>query len=69
MCDLNSTEGIEWLRVANRNFGDFRNKFVDSIELLVKSFKEKLRGRFAIFIYCIYYYYCKTLSNILLGVQ
>jgi hypothetical protein len=39
-CDLNSAEGIEWLQTANRHFGDFRNKFVNSIEDLVKNFKE-----------------------------
>ena len=48
-CEINSAEGVEWLRIANRNFGDFRNKLVDSVEGLVKSFKEKL-SRF-IFIY------------------
>ncbi|PKC00982.1 hypothetical protein RhiirA5_382069 [Rhizophagus irregularis] len=39
-CDLNSTEGIDWLRTANRQFGDFRNKFLDSIEDLINDFKE-----------------------------
>ena len=48
-CEINSAEGVEWLRIANRNFGDFRNKLVDGVEGLVKSFKEKL-SRF-IFIY------------------
>ena len=41
-CEINSAEGVEWLRIANRNFGDFRNKLVDGVEGLVKSFKEKL---------------------------
>ncbi|PKY41974.1 hypothetical protein RhiirA4_455686, partial [Rhizophagus irregularis] len=40
-CDLNSTgEGIDWLWTANRQFGDFRNKFLDSIEDLINDFKE-----------------------------
>ncbi|CAG8527371.1 33478_t:CDS:2, partial [Racocetra persica] len=29
-CELNSTKGIEWLHTANRYFGDFRNKLVNS---------------------------------------
>ncbi|PKC56099.1 hypothetical protein RhiirA1_474510 [Rhizophagus irregularis] len=40
-CDLNSSEGIDWLRVANRNFSDFRNKFLDSVEEAIEIFKEK----------------------------
>ena len=48
-CEINSAEGVEWLRIANRNFGDFRNKLVDGVEGLVKSFKEKLSQ--VIFIY------------------
>ena len=40
--ELNSAEGIEWLRSANRNFGDFRNKFLDSIDELIDGFKEKM---------------------------
>ncbi|CAB4473509.1 unnamed protein product [Rhizophagus irregularis] len=43
-CDLNSADGIEWLRLANRNFGDFRNKFIDGIERLINSFKERLES-------------------------
>ncbi|CAG8703944.1 2432_t:CDS:2, partial [Rhizophagus irregularis] len=43
-CDLNSAEGLEWLRIANRQFGDFRNKFLDGIEKLVDSLKEKRKG-------------------------
>ena len=39
-CDLNSAEGIDWLRAANRNFGDFRNKFLDSVEEIIKIFKD-----------------------------
>ena len=41
-CDINSAEGIEWLRIANRNFGDFRNKLIDNIERLIESFKARL---------------------------
>lgn len=40
-CDLNSAEGIDWLRTANKNFDDFRKNLTNSIEELVKSFKEK----------------------------
>ncbi|GES80885.1 hypothetical protein GLOIN_2v1840951 [Rhizophagus clarus] len=40
-CNLNSTEGIELLRAANRNFSDFRNKFLDHIEETVNEFKKK----------------------------
>jgi hypothetical protein len=40
-CNLNSVEGLEWLRIGLRQFGDFRNKFLDGIERLVNSFKEK----------------------------
>lgn len=40
-CDLNSSEGIDWLRAANRNFSDFRNKFLDSVEEAIEIFKEK----------------------------
>jgi len=40
-CDLNSAEGLEWLRIGNRQFGDFRNKFLNGIERSVNSFKEK----------------------------
>ncbi|GES93354.1 hypothetical protein GLOIN_2v1886077 [Rhizophagus clarus] len=39
-CDLNSVDGIEWLRIGNRHFGDFRNKLLDGIESLIESFKE-----------------------------
>ncbi|PKB98959.1 hypothetical protein RhiirA5_403786 [Rhizophagus irregularis] len=35
------TKGIEWLHTANRHFGDFRNKLVNSVENLVENFKEK----------------------------
>ena len=38
--DLNSAEGIECLRTANRNFSDFRNKFLDNIEEAVNVFKK-----------------------------
>ncbi|PKY54212.1 hypothetical protein RhiirA4_472888, partial [Rhizophagus irregularis] len=44
-CDLNSAEGLEWLRIGNRQFGDFRNKFLDGIEKLVDSLKEKRKGQ------------------------
>ena len=40
-CDLNGAEGTDWLRAANKNFGDFRNKFLDSIEEKIVMFKEK----------------------------
>ncbi|PKC13239.1 hypothetical protein RhiirA5_410833 [Rhizophagus irregularis] len=40
-CELNSAEGIEWLHTANRHFGDFRNKLVNSVEKLIENFKEK----------------------------
>lgn len=40
-CELNSAEGIEWLRTAHKNFNDFRNKFLDNIEELIDRFKEK----------------------------
>jgi hypothetical protein len=39
-CELNSAEGLEWLKIGNRHFGDFRNKFLDGIERLVNSIKE-----------------------------
>ncbi|RGB31936.1 hypothetical protein C1646_763519 [Rhizophagus diaphanus] len=39
--ELNSAEGIEWLHIANRHFGDFRNKLVNGVEDLIKNFKEK----------------------------
>lgn len=51
-CDLNSADGIEWLRLANRNFGDFRNKFIDGIERLINSFKERLE-RLVLFRKCL----------------
>ncbi|UZO03510.1 uncharacterized protein OCT59_023917 [Rhizophagus irregularis] len=35
------SKGIEWLHTANRHFGDFRNKLVNSVENLVENFKEK----------------------------
>ncbi|CAB4410279.1 unnamed protein product [Rhizophagus irregularis] len=44
-CDLNSAEGLEWLRIGNRQFGDFRNKFLDGIKKLVYSLKEKRKGQ------------------------
>ncbi|CAB4382008.1 unnamed protein product [Rhizophagus irregularis] len=40
-CDLNSAAGIECLKVANKNFGDSRNKLINSIMELVKSFNEQ----------------------------
>ncbi|PKC67985.1 hypothetical protein RhiirA1_393268 [Rhizophagus irregularis] len=40
-CDLNSAEGIECLKVANKNLGDSRNKLINSIMELVKSFNEQ----------------------------
>ncbi|CAB4435209.1 unnamed protein product [Rhizophagus irregularis] len=40
-CNLNSVEGLEWLRIGLRQFGDFRNKFLDGIERLANLFKEK----------------------------
>jgi len=39
--DLNSTEGINWLRAANRNFGDSRNKFLDIVMGVIDEFKGK----------------------------
>ena len=39
--DLNSTEGINWLCVTNRNFGDSRNKFLDIVMEVIDEFKEK----------------------------
>jgi hypothetical protein len=38
-CELNSTEGIEWLQTAIRDFGDFRNKLLNGVEELVNEFK------------------------------
>ncbi|CAG8529167.1 24649_t:CDS:2 [Racocetra persica] len=35
------SEGIEWLQVAKRHFGDFCNKLINNIEELVKDFKKK----------------------------
>uniref|UniRef100_U9UQY9 Uncharacterized protein n=2 Tax=Rhizophagus irregularis TaxID=588596 RepID=U9UQY9_RHIID len=52
-CDLNSAEGLEWLRIANRQFGDFRNKFLDGIEKLVDSLKEKRKGKAVIINYTV----------------
>ena len=46
-CDLNSAEGIDLLRIANRQFGDFRNKFLDSIEDLINEFKAKRVARYS----------------------
>ncbi|RIA78827.1 hypothetical protein C1645_842250 [Glomus cerebriforme] len=44
-CDLNSAEGIDWLRTANRNFSNFHNKFLDNVEEIVNILKEKrLKG-------------------------
>lgn len=48
-CDLNSVKGIDWLRSANRNFSDFCNKFLDSIEETIDIFKEKGLGKQIIF--------------------
>ncbi|CAG8673736.1 707_t:CDS:2 [Dentiscutata erythropus] len=31
--DLNSTEGIKWLQIAKRHFGDFRNKLINGVEV------------------------------------
>ncbi|CAG8670745.1 84_t:CDS:2, partial [Cetraspora pellucida] len=33
------SDGIEWLRVRNRHFGDFRNKLLDGTEDLIELFK------------------------------
>ncbi|CAB4435775.1 unnamed protein product [Rhizophagus irregularis] len=44
--DLNSAEGIECVRIANKNFGDSRNKLVNGIMELIKLFKEQ-RSRIA----------------------
>jgi hypothetical protein len=44
--DLNSAEGIECVRIANKNFGDSRNKLVNGIMELIKLFKEQ-RSRLA----------------------
>ncbi|CAG8841951.1 34529_t:CDS:2, partial [Gigaspora margarita] len=43
-CDLNSADGIEWLRVGNRHFGDFRNKLLDGTENLIELFKATKEG-------------------------
>ncbi|CAG8766069.1 7366_t:CDS:2, partial [Racocetra fulgida] len=40
-CDLNSTEGIEWLHIAKRHFGDFHNKLINRVEKLIEDFKKK----------------------------
>ncbi|RIA85927.1 hypothetical protein C1645_830082 [Glomus cerebriforme] len=40
-CELNSAEGIEWIHTANRHFGDFHNKLVNSVINLINNFKEK----------------------------
>ncbi|CAG8736596.1 4222_t:CDS:2 [Cetraspora pellucida] len=40
-CDLNSTEGVEWLHIAKRHFGNFYNKLINGIEELVENFKEQ----------------------------
>ena len=40
-CDLNSTEGIDWLSAAKKSFNDFRNKFLDAVEEEIDNFKEK----------------------------
>ena len=40
-CDLNTTKGTDWLRAASRNFRDFCNKFLDSIEEKIDILKEK----------------------------
>ncbi|RIB21586.1 hypothetical protein C2G38_2299389 [Gigaspora rosea] len=39
-CELNSAEGIEWLHIATRNFGDFWNKLVNGVMDLIKVFKQ-----------------------------
>ena len=49
-CKLNSTEGIDWLRAANRNFGDFRNKFLDSIDEIIDTIKVE-RAKYVIFLF------------------
>ncbi|CAG8765142.1 10361_t:CDS:2 [Dentiscutata erythropus] len=43
-CDLNLAKGIEWLQVAKRHFGNFRNKLINNIEELVEDFKKKELG-------------------------
>ncbi|RIA91336.1 hypothetical protein C1645_822196 [Glomus cerebriforme] len=40
-CELNSAEGIEWIYTANRHFGNFCNKLVNSVIDLINNFKEK----------------------------
>ncbi|RIA89069.1 hypothetical protein C1645_825367 [Glomus cerebriforme] len=41
LSSINSAKGIEWIHIANRHFGDFRNKLVNSIIDLINNFKEK----------------------------
>ena len=40
-CDLNSTEGTNWLQAAKKNFNDSRNKFLSAVEQKIDNFKEK----------------------------
>ena len=62
-CDLNSGKGINWLHAANRNFSDFRNKFLDSVDELIDAFKEQ-RVRYRSFIYFIYFKYIGYFTNL-----
>jgi hypothetical protein len=40
-CEINSNEGINWLKSASKNFNDSRNKFLDNIQEEVEEFKTK----------------------------
>ena len=54
-CELNSADGIEWLRMANKQFGDFRNKLVNGIENLANDFKE---NRALLVSYLFFFFIC-----------
>ena len=57
-CELNSAEGLEWLKIGNRNFGDFQNKLLDGIERLANSIKEH-RTRLLSFLTLTFVYFTK----------
>ena len=60
-CELNSAEGIGWLHVAIKHFGDFRNKLVNGIEDLVVKFKEK-RTSLVLYIYIFFIFSTSTIT-------
>jgi len=60
-CELNSAEGLEWLKIGNRNFGDFQNKLLDGIERLANSIKEHRTRLLSFFDFDVCLFYQKIL--------